>query len=95
MRPSKPMGFMIDFNNSSPVFSNGLRSLHKKSSRINYFRYLSFRQLYISWHIVLIAFLSLVVCLVVNNNSLGKLSELNILALILKVVPSLFFYCSF
>ena len=41
-------GLITFFINGNPVFNNGPRNLPKKSFRLNDFRYLSFRQLYIS-----------------------------------------------
>ena len=63
-----------------------------KSSRLNYFRNLSFRKLYISRHILnpLYAFLNFPLCLVVNNNLWGRWFPLNTFKLILKVVLVLF-----
>ena len=68
----------------TPTFINGPANLlsnePKKSSRLNYFRYLSSRQLHISWHILFSnAFLNFVFCLIVNNNSPDKLFPLDIL----------------
>ena len=50
VRPNKPRDFMTDFNNGSPVFNNGPRSLPKNRpvclkillEILNSFRYLSF-----------------------------------------------------
>ena len=64
----KPSGFITDFNNGNPVFNKGPRSLPKTPPDFIIFFICALLN-FMSVDILLIAFLYLVVCFVVNNNS--------------------------